>query len=74
LASQNNVSYAAHGANWLIASWVDSNKQIVYQKEFIDPDVVYYMVFTCQQKDKATYEPVITHLEKTFMRHGERGR
>jgi len=70
VSAGNNVSYAAHGSDWFIASWVDANNQIVYHKEYVQADVIYGMLFTCQQKDKPTYEAVITHLEKTFRRLG----
>jgi len=70
VSAGNNVSYAAHGSDWFIASWVDANNQIVYHKEYVQADVIYGLLFTCRKQDKPIYEAIITHLEKTFHRLG----
>ncbi|WP_409291332.1 hypothetical protein [Peribacillus sp. SCS-37] len=59
------ASYQKLGTDWYVVSYMDGSN-IVYEKAVIGEDIISHLTITYPSRAKAFYDPMVTHVSKTF--------
>ena len=58
--------YHRLGNSWFVVTWVNRQGQVVYTKMFVGTGAQNSFTFTFPESQRATYEPLVTRMEKSF--------